>query len=281
WVKGNISTTKNKIVFWDEPIVPGLEYQAATGKPIGTGSYLQAEGLYNTWADLYKVDASGNPILSEPVTALDAQGKSYTNAQGAVVYQKDLGFAGVPLQPGEVRLKDVNFDGVVNEKDYVRSGKTRIPEITFGTSLGFNFKGFDFSILMQGVKGTAKHAMGNQLHFNKQESLFEVDLNRYNPERYANGEEIDFPIAAYNKQAARSTFFLLNTSYVRLKNMEIGYTLQPVILKRAGIKTARVYVNGYNLYTWSPNKIWGDPENMGFIGYPLTRTYNAGLSINF
>lgn len=281
WVKANISNTKNKIIFKDEPIVPGLEYQAATGKPINQGLYLKSNGLYNSWGDLYEVDGSGNPNLAKPVLALNSLGKPYTNAQGLPVYQKDLGFAGVPLQPGEVRLLDVNEDGVIDEKDYVRTGKTDIPQYTFGVSFGFSFKGFDFSVLMQGVSGVAKNAMQNQLHFNKQESLFEVDLNRYTEERFKQGNTISFPIAAYNHQAANNTYFLLNTSYVRLKNLEVGYTLQPKFLSKIGIRSARVYVNGYNLMTWSPNSIWGDPENLGYIGYPLTRVYNTGLNINF
>lgn len=282
WVKGNISNNKNKIIFQDEPIIPGLEYQAATGKPINQKSYLQADGLYTSWADLYEVDKDGNPILANPVKALNADGKEYKNVQGNTVYQKDLGFAGVPLQPGEVRLKDVNYDGVVDDKDYVRSGKTDIPQVTYGLSLGFSFKGFDFSVLFQGAGGVAKNPMpSTNPHFNKQEALYDVDWNRFTQDRYAKGEQIDFPIAAYNKQGMRNTFFLINTSYTRLKNMEVGYTFQQGILKKAGIRSARIYVNGYNLHTWSEKPIWGDPENLGYLGYPLTRSYNAGVNINF
>lgn len=280
WVKGNASTNKNKIIFKDEAIAPGLEYQAATGRPINQGAYLQANGLYTSWSQLYAMDANGNPVLSSPVRALDKSGKPYVNASGAPVYQKDLGYSGAPLQPGEVRLVDVNGDGIINEKDYVRTGKTDLPELSYGFSFGFNFKGFDFSVLLQGVSGVAKYAM-QELHFNKQQSLFDVDENRFTQERYDNGERIDFPIAAYNQAAAYNTFFLKSTAYVRLKNAEIGYTLKPSFLKKVGIKSARFYVNGYNLYTWSPNKIWGDPENLGYIGYPLTRTYNVGVNVNF
>ena len=280
WIKGNVSNTKNIIVFRDEAIIPGLEYQASTGRPINQPLYLQANGLYTSWSDLYKTDPNGNPILNSPVLALNKDGLSYKNIAGGVVYQKDLGFSGVPLQPGEIRLVDVNEDGVINEKDYTRTGKTDIPEITYGLSFGFDFKGFDFSALLQGVSGVSKFAM-SELHFNKQQSLFEVDENRFTLERYNNGDRIDFPIAAYNQAANGNTFFQKNTAYMRLKNLEIGYTFKQNLLKKVGIQSARLYVNGNNLYTWSPNKIWGDPENLGFIGYPLTRTYNMGLNINF
>jgi TonB-linked SusC/RagA family outer membrane protein len=283
WIKANVSNNQNIIVYQDEAIVPGLEYQAQTGKPINQGSYLQANGLYTSWSQLYAVDASNNPILSQPVLAKDQNGKSYTNANGQPVYEKDLSFGNVPLQPGDIRMKDVNYDGVIDSKDYMRSGKTSIPEYTYGISFGFDYKGFDLSVLLQGAAGVAADPMpSTDLHFHgTTEALFEVDLDRFTPDRYAAGQPIKFPIAAYNQQAYQNTFFHVNTSYIRLKNAEVGYTFQKGILSKIGIGSARVYINGYNLYTWSQNKIWGDPENMGFMGYPLTRTYNAGLNISF
>ena len=283
WIKGNIANNENKIVFRDEPIVDGLEYQALTGRPIGQGSYLQANGLYTSWAELYEVDASNNPVLSKPVAAMGADGKPYKNAAGQTVYQKDLAFGNVALQPGDIKMTDINYDGVIDNKDYKRSGYTNIPRVTYGISFGFGYKGFDMSVLLQGAAGVAANPMPNtNLHFNgTTEALFEVDWNRFTPDRYAAGDKISFPIAAYNRQAYQNTFFNLNTSYLRLKNIEVGYTFQRGMLNKVGVGSVRVYANGFNLYTWSKNTIWGDPENMGFMGYSLTRTYNAGINIGF
>ena len=283
WIKGNVANNVNKIVFQDEPIVDGLEYQAATGQPIAQKSYLQANGLYTSWAELYAVDGNNDPVLSSPVAAMGADGKPYTNAAGQPVYQKDLAFGNVPLQPGDIKMTDLNYDGVIDNKDYKRSGYTNIPRVTYGISFGVGYKGFDLSILLQGAAGVAADPMPNtNLHFNgTTEALFEVDWNRFTPERYAAGETINFPIAAYNRQSYQNTYFNLNTSYLRLKNMEVGYTFQRGILNKMGVGSVRVYVNGFNLYTWSKNKIWGDPENMGFMGYSLTRTYNAGINVGF
>ena len=238
--------------------------------------------MYNSWADLEAVDGSGNPILDSPVAALNAAGETYTNADGELVYQKDLGLGGAVLQPGEIKLTDLNEDGVIDSKDYARTGKTTIPELTYGLSLGFNYKGFDFSVLFQGVEGVARFVQTPEcIHFASNYSLQEVDLYRYTEARYAAGKRIEFPIAAYNKAAVNNTFFLKDASYVRLKNVELGYTLQPTFLKRLGINSARVFLNGSNLLTWGANSIWGDPENLGNTGYPITRTYNMGLNFNF
>jgi TonB-linked SusC/RagA family outer membrane protein len=283
WVKANYGANQNKVVFQDEAILTGLEYQAQTGKPIRQGNFLQADGLYTSWAQLYEVDANNNPILSKPVLAQGADGKAYKNAGGQDVYQKDLTFNGVPLQPGDIKLKDINYDGVIDNRDYQRSGYTAIPRLTYGISAGFSYKGFDMSVLFQGASGVSANPMpATNLHFNgTTEALFEVDWTRFTPERYAAGEDINFPIAAYNRQAYANTFFNLNTSYVRLKNVEVGYTFQRGILGKIGASSVRVYANGFNLYTWNKNKIWGDPENMGFMGYPLTRTFNAGINVGF
>lgn len=283
WIKGNIANNKNKIVFRDEAIAPGMEYQAETGKPIGQKKLFQAAGLYGSWAELYEVDANNNPILSKPVLAKGPDGKAYQNAAGQNVYEKDLSFTDIPLQPGDIKMKDINYDGAINSRDQVRSGYTNIPRITYGVSLGFGYKGFDMSVLFQGANGVANNPMpGTNLHFNgTTEALFEVDWTRFTPERYAAGEKINFPIPAYNRKAYQSTYFNLNTSYLRLKNVEVGYTFSRGLVGKAGLGSVRVYANGFNLYTWSKNKIWGDPENLGFMGYPLTRTYNAGINVGF
>lgn len=279
WIKGNLSHNKNKIVFMDEAIADGLEYQSATGRPINQLLMLKDKGLYTSWADLYQVDATGNPILSSPVLALDKTGQPYKNAAGNPVYEKDLGYNGAVLQPGEIGFEDVNQDGVIDKKDNIRIGKTNIPEFTFGLSFGFGYKGFDFSALLQGVSGVDRYISTRP--FNNLEAITEVGLTRFTTDRYANGEDIQFPIAAYNSSAAYNTYFLKDASYVRLKNMEVGYTVKPSFMKKLGISSTRIYMNGSNLLTFSRNKIWGDPENLGNNGYPLIRTYNVGLNVNF
>lgn len=286
FVRGNAAIQKNRILFQDEAILPGLEYQASTGHPVGQQLLLKADGLYTSWSQLYQTDKNGNPDLSQPQLAMK-NGKPYTNGQGNPVYVKDLGYGGRPLQPGDIRLVDVNGDGVVDTKDQVRTGKTINPEFNFGLTVGFSYKGFDFSTLFAGIAGVARGAMG-EYHFNHEQAIYAVDLNRFSSERFSKGQPIDFPMADYDKNAsgfgatyAGNTFFLINTSYVRLQNLSIGYTISGYFMKKVGIKSARVFVSGDNLYTWSPAKIWGDPENLGNIGYPLYKTYNTGVNISF
>ena len=286
FVRGNAAIQRNKILFQDEAILPGLEYQASTGHPVGQQLLLKANGLYTSWSQLYETDKNGDPDLAAPKLALK-NGKPFTNAQGNPVYVKDLGYGGRPLQPGDIRLVDVNGDGVVDTKDEVRTGKTINPEYSFGLTVGFSYKGFDFSALFAGVAGVARGGM-SEYHLDKEQAIYSVDLNRFSSDRFNKGQQIDFPMADYDKNAsgfgptfAGNTFFLVNTSYVRLQNLSIGYTLNRSFLNKMGIKSARIFLSGDNLYTWSAAKIWGDPENLGNTNYPLYKTYNTGVNLGF
>lgn len=286
FMNANGAIQRNEIIYRDEAVFPGLEYQASTGRPNGQQLLLTADGLYTSWSQLYAIDGNGNPILAQPVLALK-DGKPYTDVNGNPVYVKDLGFGGRALQPGDIRVVDVNGDGLINEKDRVRQGYSTAPIYSYGVTLGFRFKGFDVSALFAGMAGVARGAM-NTYHFDKQQALFEVDMYRFSLDRYNSGQEIRFPSPSYDKGAsgfgaenAGNTYFLINTSYTRLQNMTIGYTLTKAFMTRLGVKSARIYVNGDNLYTWSKAKIWGDPENLGNQGYPLYKTYNMGINLNF
>jgi len=277
FVKGNLSHNKNKIIEMDEAISKGLEYQAQTGSPVYSLSLLKSDGFYNSWAELYELDADGNPILSSPVLALDAKGKSYNNAAGNPVYVKDLGVSGAVLQPGDIKIVDYNYDGVVDAKDYRRAGKTKIPEYTFGFSFGADYKGFDASFLFQGVTGVARYCSYSP--FSMLRAMTSLANYTWSAERYANGERIEYPYAG--GAAPYCDFFNKDASYIRLKNMEIGYRIQPSFLTKLGIESTRIYLNGTNLITWSKNSLWGDPENLGTLGYPLVKTFNLGINVNF
>jgi hypothetical protein len=263
----------------DEAITPGLEYQSQTGHPIGQPLILKTTGLYTSWSQIYKLDANGNPDLSSPVLALDNNGKPYKNATGNPVYVKDLGWNGSPIQPGELKYVDYNHDGVIDSKDEVRSGESFLPKITYGMSFGFDYKGFDFSVLFQGVTGVASNYFN--IPFAAMQAIPDVALNRFTTERYNSGDKIEYPLAAYNVNAPANDYFLKDGSYLRLKNLQIGYTIKPIFLKKNGIESARLYVNGTNLFTWAPNINLGDPENLGAQVYPITKTYNIGINLNF
>ena len=220
-----------------------------------------AEGLYNTWEEVNEA--------SRPVTA-------WNNNR---------------IQPGDIKYKDVNGDGKINVDDQVPIGYSNFPEKIFGISFGASYKGLDFSLLLQGADNVSVtyNRRHNRGWF---ESSGAVDylVNSWSKERYEQGLPIWFPLLGEgdvtNKNNYQSsTFWVRDAQYLRVKNLEIGYTFSQSALKKVGLSSVRAYLSGNNLYTWSSLFPGLDPESPPGITneepYPLTRTVNFGLSLKF
>ena len=268
WIKGNFSFARNIVIFQDE-VPQTYAYQNRTGQEFGQMFGLIAEGLYNSWDE---VNDSKRPV------------STYVG--------------GNKLQPGDVKYRDVNGDGSIDFKDMVPIGYPTIPEMIYGVSFGGSWKGFDISVLFQG----AAHVSISYSRYANQ-AFFDVEpaaaanhlLESWTPERYKQGLPINFPRFAVGNGAnsfthnyQSSTLWTRDASYVRLKNAEIGYSFSNALLRRAHLKSTRIYLNGNNLITWSKVFPGIDPEtpnlsslNGNFEPYPLVRTINAGINITF
>ena len=260
WVKANFTYAHNVVEFQDE-VKRTYAYQNRTGQRFGQLFGLIAEGLYNTWDE---VNDANRPV------------SAWNNNR---------------IQPGDVKFKDVNGDGKINNDDQVPIGYSNFPEKIFGASFGLNYKGFDGSILFQGATNVsvAYNRRHNRGWF---ESSGAVDylVNSWSKERYAQGAPIWFPLLSEgdvtNKNNYQSsTFWVRDASYIRLKNVELGYTFTKDALRKVGLSSIRAYVSANNLYTWSTLFPGLDPESPPGPNneepYPLTRTVNMGLNIKF
>ena len=235
---------KNKILFWDEP--PGApEYQQSTGRPINSSLYYEAIGIFRTDADLAKYP-------------------HFSNAR-----------------TGDVIFKDVNGDGAIDANDRVRNTKSNIPTFTGGITMGFQYKGFDMSILLQGASGavayinTESGEIGNFLKSFSDNRWTEQNPNATGPRTFNRGNE--YWVGQGN------TFWLRETDYIRLKNIEIGYAIPESVIRRLMVQKIRVYVNAFNFLTYTPDMKEFDPE-LGpgnGQGYPLQKIVNGGLSVTF
>ena len=259
WIKGNFTFARNKVEFQDEVSKP-FSYQNRTGQRFGQYFGLVADGLYNTWEEVNEAN--------RPVSA-------WNNNK---------------LQPGDIRFKDVNGDGIINDDDQVPIGYSNFPEKIFGVSLGGNFKGFDLSVLFQGSGNVSVAYSRRQIRgFFENSGAVEYLLNSWSAERYEKGLPIDFPrlsVAgdeAHNYKA--SSYWTRDASYARLKNVEIGYNVPKTLLTKIGLSATRIYINANNLYTWSKAFPGIDPEQPPGVTneepYPLTRTINLGLNLKF
>lgn len=193
------------------------------------------------------------------------------------------------VQPGDIKYRDINGDGVVNTYDKVAIGYTVVPEINYGFGVSLGYKGFDASVFFSGVAHVTRIITGNNLFGATADIKYEGQIfadvaekrwTRQNPDPNAEYPRLSLENVTNNQQA--STFWQKDMGFMRLKNAEIGYTLPKKLSQKIGLSTTRVYIQGTNLLTLSKFKLW-DPELATANGsaYPNIRSYSIGLNLNF
>jgi TonB-linked SusC/RagA family outer membrane protein len=247
----NGSYSKNEVLFWDE--TPGKPvYQQNTGKPMPTYNadnktfnedlYYQAIGIFK---DKAQIDATPH-------------------------------WAGA--QPGDVIFEDVNKDGKIDGLDRVRNLKNDLPRFVGGFNASLRYKQFDLTMLVQAAMGAVQYVraesgeIGNYYKDFADNRWTPENINASYPRTFNRDEEY------WGSQA--NTFWLRSTDYIRLKNLEIGYSLPMTVSKSIGIENLRFYMNGTNLLTIDKAKII-DPEVTGGTSYAPQRIITAGLTLTF
>ncbi len=249
----NGSYSKNKIDFWDE--TPGRpDYQLSTGHPMPSDPNSPDNDLYYQAIGIFKDQA-----------AIDA----YPHWDGA--------------QPGDVIFEDIGGpdgvpDGIIDGLDRVRSYKNNFPRFTGGFTANLRYKQFDLSMLVQGAAGAVQYISPESGEIGNYYKEF-AD-NRWTPEN----TDASYP-RSFNRdeeywRSQRNTFWLRSTDYIRLKNIEIGYSLSKVANQALGIENLRFYVNALNLFTIDKAKII-DPETEAGTSYAPQRVITGGLTLTF
>jgi TonB-linked SusC/RagA family outer membrane protein len=185
---------------------------------------------------------------------------------------------------GDIKYTDVNNDGVISEADRVPIGNPTTPEIIYGFGFSLGYKGMDASLFFQGLANESFWIDASDMSpfVGDTQLLKEIDNSHWsedNRDIYAFWPRYS-SYRNYNNTAV-STWWMRDGSFLRLKQLEMGYTLPNRLTKHLRIDNFRVYLSGTNLLSWSRFKMW-DPE-MGSSGldYPLQRTYNIGVNITF
>lgn len=260
-IGGMFSYSRNKVLYKDE-VEPKFEYLRQTGQPINQFFGYTVLGYYLP-TDFIEVNGERvlNPELPQP-------------ALGAVV------------QPGDFKYKDLNNDNVIDTYDRGPIGFSKIPQIVYNFNSTLKYKNFDFSFMFQGVSNVSKLMTKSLYEPQREKGTFQtIHLYRWTEERWKNGEDIRYPRLSSNTNnhnQTTNTFFLADGSYLRLKNIELGYTFNKKQLALFGLQSLRIYVSGNNLLTISEIKNF-DPElgdSNGYF-YPQMKQWNFGVNINF
>jgi TonB-linked SusC/RagA family outer membrane protein len=251
YIVGNTSFARNKILFMDE--IPQKEaYLYRTGQSVGRLFGYNFEAFWT---------------------------------QADVAHYQDFPDANWIPRAGDVRYKDLNGDGKVNDLDQAPIGFPNYPEIVYSVSGGADYKGFDISFLFSGVENVSRNFPEYSqfaVPFNsvKDGALMTWFLeNQWTPETAATAKAPTISFLGQANNNKSSELWNRDASYLRLKNAEIGYRFSPDALKRLGMSSMRIYASGYNLLTWTKMELM-DPEQVQST-YPLVRIINFGVNVTF
>jgi TonB-linked SusC/RagA family outer membrane protein len=263
-VRGNFTYSKNTITGFDveNNVYP---YQYETGYRVDQVRGLIAEGLFKDYDD----------IRNHPKQMFG------------------------DVQPGDIKYKDVNGDGIVDDGDVVAIGATARPNLIYGLGASVAWRGFDFNVLFQGAGKSTISMEGKTVWAFSQDRYGQI-LSGLVEDRWIDSETAatlgiaanENPNATYprlvhleggsHNNYRSSTYWTRDCSYLRLKNLEIGYSLPKDFLTHLRMENARIYAQATNLLTFSSFKLW-DPEMGSSNGekYPLTKAFTVGLTVSF
>lgn len=243
FVETSLWYAKNKVVYNAEAIQEN-EYLYGTGRIVGQPFVLEAIGFFKDEDD----------ILKSPT-------QTFTD-----------------VRPGDIKYKDQNKDGKIDSNDYYPIGYTSMPQITLGLHGGITFKGFDMDIFFQGAANRTVYCGGKYYHaFQNDGKISSIALGRWTPET---AETATYPRLSSennlnNYQA--SSFWQKNGNFLKLRSLEIGYTLPFQLSRKINLEKVRIFANGTNLFSLDHMDGFTDPETMS--GYPALRIISFGLSI--
>ena len=256
-VRYNIGTgwayAKNKIVYMDEVPQP-YEWMQSTGRPVGQQFGYKFDG-YFTQADVDRYKSEGRGGMP------------------------DHGF--IPIA-GDVKYKDLNKDGAINEKDIAAIGNPRYPLLTGNLSAGFSWKGIDFSMTWAGAFKTSRFLSSmyrDPFGSTNGNSLMKYMIeDAWTPEK---GDAAKSPAISMSNTInyANSDLWLRDASYVRLKNIEVGYSFPKSLISNWHLNSLRFYVSGFNLLTFDKLDVCDPEANPDGLAYPLMKVVNFGLKV--
>uniref|UniRef100_UPI003216C96D TonB-dependent receptor n=1 Tax=uncultured Draconibacterium sp. TaxID=1573823 RepID=UPI003216C96D len=202
----------------------------------------------------------------------------------------DAEVANSPLQQfgdymaGDIKYSDVSGDGKISEEDMVPIGFPTDPEIMYGFGISMGYKNFDFSCFFQGSARSSFWIDATVTSpFVNDKQLLKAYAESYWSEEYQDVYALWPRLSSTNiaNNTRRNTWFMRDGSFLRLKSLEIGYTLPTTVLQKIGLKNARIYMNGTNLFCLSKFKLWDVEMGGNGLGYPIQKTYNMGITVSF
>jgi len=238
-----------------------------------------------------KVEKFANPSKGNTIRAEGVSWDSYYGYQVTGIYQTDADaqasahVIGAPVGAGDLIFKDQNNDEVINGDDRIVLGNT-IPKITFGSNINFKYRNFDLSAFFQGAAKVNRVLGGESFWPFDPENALSMHLDRTIVENGTVVKEGYYPriLTTQKHNQEMSSFSVLNSAYVRMKNVQLGYSIPESLLNKIKIAKARIYISGQNLLTITNFPSNFDPElssSGAAWAYPQVKFYTFGAEITF
>jgi len=249
-INANIATVTNRVdkLHPNLPSIYGAVTKTEAGHPLNSFYGFQMTGIYQTQSEI------------------------------------DSYLKGAPhpeVKPGDIKFKDLNGDGIINDNDRTYIGNPN-PKMTYGLNFSAKYKGLDFAVFFQGVQGVDR--------YNDLKKIIDYDTRPFNHSVntlnawHGAGTSNSIPRSTFNDNGSskNSSIFVEDASYLRLKNLEIGYTLPPLFGKsNTSLKAVRIYISAQNLFT--ATKYSGlDPESTNYMDqgtYPQSKAFLFGINV--
>jgi TonB-dependent starch-binding outer membrane protein SusC len=272
-ISPNAALIHNEVLSVNSPISGGLygsQYVTITekGYSVGTFYMYEMEGIFQNQTDIFTHAVQGSSSISDPSR----------------------------IQPGDVKFKDQDGNGTIDAKDRAHVGSA-IPKVSGGLNIQLNYKQWDVSVFFQGAYGQKILSVLNR-DIEGFYRPFNVTERYFTGHWTGEGSTNQYPRASWNASGNNtqiSTRFLEDGSYTRLKNIQIGYTVNKELIQKYGLSSVRIYFSGTNLFTWSAysgmdpemsvsNNSTRDGDKANGIDwgtYPAAKSYNVGVNITF
>lgn len=243
FVAANASRMRTEVIYMNE-VFQKYAWNRRTGMPVGQTFGYRADGLIKT-----QEEADAAPLLG-----------------------------GNAVHPGDVKLVDLNSDGIINVYDQTAIGNTK-PVLFFGATLGFNVKGFDMSVLLQGVANRTYQQTDFPFGSTGERQGYAYMLGRWTPET---AETATFPRLTIGSDPTNnlnaSSYWTRSGEYLRIRNVDLGYTFPFGLSRKIRVSALRIFANAQNLITFTPYDRL-DPEIYGDTAYPIQRVINVGVNV--
>ncbi|MFD2556627.1 SusC/RagA family TonB-linked outer membrane protein [Sphingobacterium tabacisoli] len=259
----------------------GIEFTLGTKGKVNNFNYFVNGNMTRTWSKVVFIDESPNVLEWQKIQGYQLGSWLVYRTDGIFRTQEELDNTAVKLpgtKVGDIKYRDINNDGVINANDQERIYESPTPLLVYGLRMGGSYKNFSFSMLWQG-QAKAKQMIlpqANNGEFIPPTWLYEDRWTADNPNaKYPGAFDRTYDI---NNRA--SDFWLQDMSFFKLKNVEVGYTFSGEKLSKVGVSNLRLYLNGFNMFSFDKVKHY-DPETESYTGayYPQTRIYTLGVNL--